>query len=422
MRPIRGGAVTGSTQEYLLSYLQWLDAGPGRAARLVPAGGWSRRCRATACGGWTGRPSSKKPSSGCSARSAGSPTWCRRLPRSSSAGCATSAELIRSRRRRRCGPGSTGWRPIAGRQRVVADLARDVRFHYFDEPLLRVTVTDESPGHGAIWTRCRTSPTARSGPTASTASSVPAAAAGRAAAPVARHRRPGAAPGAAGGLHRGASTGSGNCATSRSTEHGRVAARLRRLRLGPRASPSTSSPRTHRWRSCRSCRGPSPRTSARADIGPAGRRRPGAVAPRRRLDEGRTTLGQRSHPRRGRKIAGRLRLRPAAAAAGPHRHDRRGADAGALPHPPLDLPPAGRPVRRGTALPQPAPDARQAAGPVAAVELHPAPAALGRGRLRVPRRRARQPRRPAAFRARRGARPDAGPARRAARCATRGWN
>ena len=32
---------------------------------------------------------------------------------------------------------------IQGRQQVVADLARDVRFHYFDEPLLAVTVADE---------------------------------------------------------------------------------------------------------------------------------------------------------------------------------------------------------------------------------------------------------------------------------------
>jgi len=32
---------------------------------------------------------------------------------------------------------------IQGRQRVVADLARDVRFHYFDEPLLEVVVAEE---------------------------------------------------------------------------------------------------------------------------------------------------------------------------------------------------------------------------------------------------------------------------------------
>ena len=35
---------------------------------------------------------------------------------------------------------------IQGRQRSVADLARDVRFHYFDEPLLAVTVADEYAG------------------------------------------------------------------------------------------------------------------------------------------------------------------------------------------------------------------------------------------------------------------------------------
>ena len=35
---------------------------------------------------------------------------------------------------------------IQGRQRVVAELARDVRFHYFDEPLLAVAVADEYAG------------------------------------------------------------------------------------------------------------------------------------------------------------------------------------------------------------------------------------------------------------------------------------
>ena len=69
-------------------------------------------------------------------------------------------------------------------------------------------------------------------------------------------------------------------------------------------------------------------------------------------------------------IARRLRLRPTAAPAGRHRHERAAAQAGASAHPPLHLPPAARRVRRGKALPQPAPDDRQAAGPVAAVQLH----------------------------------------------------
>ena len=55
---------------------------------------------------------------------------------------------------------------IQGRQRVVADLARDVRFHYFDEPLLASPSPTSTPGCSAIWMRCATIPTARSGPTA----------------------------------------------------------------------------------------------------------------------------------------------------------------------------------------------------------------------------------------------------------------
>ena len=49
-----------------------------------------------------------------------------------------------TRRRRRPAPGSTGWPPpIAGIAQSVADLARDVRFHFVDEPLLAAAVAEE---------------------------------------------------------------------------------------------------------------------------------------------------------------------------------------------------------------------------------------------------------------------------------------
>ena len=84
--------------------------GPGGTAGLVPpaagAGAAALRCATD----WTAPPSSRRRSSGCSALSAGSPSSCRRLSPSSSAGCAT-ATSWRSRPTQRCGPGLTAWPP-----------------------------------------------------------------------------------------------------------------------------------------------------------------------------------------------------------------------------------------------------------------------------------------------------------------------
>ena len=82
-------------------------------------------------------------------------------------------------------------------------------------------------------------------------------------------------------------------------------------------------------------------------------------------------------------------------------------------------------VPRGEAVSRPAPDAGQAPRALAPAQLLRRPAAVGRGRLPVPRRRARQPEGRAAVRARRGARRHGDPRRRrAAWCRARtssGW-
>ena len=241
---------------------------------------------------------------------------------------------------------------------------------------------------------------------------LPAAVARRVAAPLARHPRCCAAPGAAGGLRPPVlpDPGAGRPGGHRAR---RVAARLGRLRLEGQPihlvaayAPLAKLPELSR--------------AIAGHLGTAGDERQVVVdLALWRHGEAATTSSRR---RRDREAAGRLRLRAAAAPARPDRDDARRRGSGAVPHLAPDLPPARRPVRRGPALPQPAPDARQAAGPVAAVELRAAAAALGRGRLRVPRCRARQPGRSAAVRARRGARPHPGPGRERGTRATRGWS
>ena len=106
-----------------------------------------------------------------------------------------------------------------------------------------------------------------------------------------------------------------------------------------------------------------------------------------------------------------VRTRPTAAPGGHHRHER-GHRGRASANAPLHVPPAAWRVRRGNALSRTsAPDDRQAAGPVAAVQLHLAAVAVRRGRVSVPRGRARQRDRRAVLRDRRGARPDTGAGR-----------
>ncbi len=128
-----------STQEYLLAYLQWLD--PDRAG--LPEAYRSRLEAALARYGATepasGRPASRPRSCGCSGRSAASTSsfpWC---CRSWSVACARSPRSHRWRTTR-CVPGSSGIATSAqGRHPAVAELARDVRFRYFDEPVLEAS-------------------------------------------------------------------------------------------------------------------------------------------------------------------------------------------------------------------------------------------------------------------------------------------
>ena len=133
--------LTGSTQEYLLSYLQWLD--PDRAGlpdsyaqRLEQAllrygvHGLARTPELEEAVVWMFR-SFRRVADLVPAVTA---ILERRLRHH-----AELAHLADARMRARLDRLAA----IQGRQRVVAELARDVRFHYFDEPLLAVTVADE---------------------------------------------------------------------------------------------------------------------------------------------------------------------------------------------------------------------------------------------------------------------------------------
>lgn len=131
----------GSAQEYLLSYLQWLDAdraglpdwyaqrleqvllrygvrGLGRTPELEAAVVWMFR-------------SFHRAADLVPAVTVILGRWLRHR-----AGLAQSVDAEMRARIDRLAA-------LPGSQRVVAELARDVRFHYFDEPLLAVTVADE---------------------------------------------------------------------------------------------------------------------------------------------------------------------------------------------------------------------------------------------------------------------------------------
>ncbi len=136
--------LTGSTQEYLLSYLQWLD--PDRAGlpdtyahRLEHAllrygvRGLARTPELEEAVVWMFR-SFRRVADLVPAVTA---ILQRRLRHH-----AELAHLADTQMRARLDRLAA----IQGRQRVVAELARDVRFHYFDEPLLAVTVADEYAG------------------------------------------------------------------------------------------------------------------------------------------------------------------------------------------------------------------------------------------------------------------------------------
>ncbi|HUO39437.1 MAG TPA: carboxyl transferase domain-containing protein, partial [Mycobacterium sp.] len=133
--------VTGSTQEYLLSYLQWLD--PDRAdlpdsyrRRLEQAlqryevRGLERTPELEEAVVWMFRSFRRvddlvAPVTAILERRLRHQTELRQL----------ADDEMRTRLDRLAA--------ILGHQRVVADLARDVRFHYFDEPLLALAVADE---------------------------------------------------------------------------------------------------------------------------------------------------------------------------------------------------------------------------------------------------------------------------------------
>ncbi|MCV6968108.1 ATP-binding protein [Mycobacterium bohemicum] len=133
--------LTGSTQEYLLSYLQWLD--PDRAG--LPDYYARRLEQALLRYGVRGLDRTPELEEAV--------VWMFRSFRRV-ADLEPAVTAILERRLRHYAELSpladapTRERldrlaAIGGRQRTVAELARDVRFHYFDEPLLRDTVNDE---------------------------------------------------------------------------------------------------------------------------------------------------------------------------------------------------------------------------------------------------------------------------------------
>jgi acetyl/propionyl-CoA carboxylase alpha subunit/acetyl-CoA carboxylase carboxyltransferase component len=130
-----------STQEYLLSYLQWLDADraglPDSYRRRLEQAllrygvhGLDRTPELEEAVVWMFR-SFRRVAELVPAVTA---ILKRRLRQHSELSQLADAEM-RSRLDRLAA--------IQGRQRMVADLARDVRFHYFDEPLLAVAVGEE---------------------------------------------------------------------------------------------------------------------------------------------------------------------------------------------------------------------------------------------------------------------------------------
>ena len=133
--------LTGSTQEYLLSYLQWLD--PDRAG--LPDSFAQRLEQALLRYGVHGLARTPELEEAV--------VWMFRSFRRVADLVPAVTAILERRLRHHAELAQVvdeGMRArldrlaaIQGRQRVVAELARDVRFHYFDEPLLAVTVADE---------------------------------------------------------------------------------------------------------------------------------------------------------------------------------------------------------------------------------------------------------------------------------------
>jgi len=137
--------VAGSTQEYLLSYLQWLDADRAglpdsyrerleRALLRYGVRGLDRTPELEEAVVWMFRSFSRVNE----LVPAVTAILARRLRHHAELAQVANPE-IRAEMRARLDRLAA----IQGRQRVVADLARDVRFHYFDEPLLEIAVAEE---------------------------------------------------------------------------------------------------------------------------------------------------------------------------------------------------------------------------------------------------------------------------------------
>ena len=196
-----------------------------------------------------------------------------------------------------------------------------------------------------------------------------------------RPRRRPVPPGARGATS-GATTASASCATSRFDA---------RRRAPMFAAPTTTGMAKHISSGCRllaagsSCRRGRPRVAAAPR---AASPRDGSVV----VDAGRpgATVSTPTSPETATAAWARsccgLRLRPHACSALDVTVTSTAATRPSTSAPAPDVPRTrARGLRRGHAVPQPAPDAGQAAGPVAAGELRARAAGLARGRLPVPR-------------------------------------
>ena len=136
-----GGEATGervrAPEEHLLTCLRTYETGgeglpPAFLDRLLAGS-----CAATASRAWFRRPRSRTPCCASTAPSNGSTSSSRRSPPSSTAGSPTASELRRPRHRRSPRVSSTTSSPRpSGASPPWHGHARDVRYQFFDQPLL----------------------------------------------------------------------------------------------------------------------------------------------------------------------------------------------------------------------------------------------------------------------------------------------
>ena len=235
--------VTGSTQEYLLSYLQWLDAD-----RVDLPDSYRRRLE-QALHRYGVRGLDRTP------ELEDAVVWMfRSFRRVGELVPAVTAILERRLRHQRklshLADDQMRTRldrlaAILGRQRVIADLARDVRFHYFDEPLLAVTVAEEYARVQRDLDALDEQPDGPERASSSTASSAVRSRCAPSCWAMAQQQRPRAASGAVGGLHAPVLPDQGPARLGVFRAR-RVADLFRRLRHRGPTHPSCQS-RTHRW-------------------------------------------------------------------------------------------------------------------------------------------------------------------------------